>query len=353
MTYVADTLKYALRICTVAMALLLIGVGPFAPLLTSASQLQGRTLKLSNNIPGQTSNYEISMDIATAGTLGSIEVKFCSNLALLYYPCTPPTGFDVSVASISAQSGISGFTIDPSTTANILILSRIPSAVPTGTTSITLSGVKNQAAAGSSFARYYTYAANDASGPVIDDGAVAYSLNDDFGVSAEVPPYLTFCVATTVTSTDCTATEGDFVQLGQLTTARASAGTSQMALATNAESGYTIRILGQSMTSGNNVIPPLTTNTSSAPGTNQFGINLAANSDPSSGSGATGPGTGSATPNYGQSNSFRFVGGEIVASGTSVEDYRKYTVTYLVNINRSQPPGVYASSFSYIALGNF
>ncbi len=353
MNRISKTLLHALRICIIIVALLLGGVGPFAIPTASAAQLQDRTLRLSNSIPGQTSNYEISMDLPTAGTLGSIRVEFCSNLALLYYPCTAPVGFNVSSAVVAAQTGVTGFAVDPSTTANILILTRLPSAVPAGNISITLSGVTNQSAEGSSFARYYTYAANDGSGPVTDDGAVAYTLNEDFGVSAEVPPYLMLCVAIKITNNDCSVVEGSVLQMGQFSPVRPSAGQSQFVVTTNADDGYTVRVQGQTMTSGNNVIPAMGSVGQSIAGTNQFGINLRSNSNPSTGTNPTGPGIGGPTGDYGQTNVFKYSSGDIVASGNSFEDYRRYTVTYLVNINRSQPPGIYASSFSYIALGNF
>lgn len=352
MAKVAEKLNITLQICVFAMALLFMGVGSFPVPTVVASQLQNRTLRLSNNIPGQISQYEITMDIPTSGTFGSIRVEICSNLALLYYPCTPPGGFNLIGATILSQAGITGFSIDPSTTASVLVLSRAPSAVAAGTIVVSLGNVTNQASAGSAFARYYTYASNDASGSVTDDGALAFHLNDNFAVSAEVPPYLTFCVGKTI-SLDCSDVDSGFVQIGQLSTARAATGTSQFAIATNADNGYNVRVHGQSMTSGNNVIAPLATARQSIPGSNQFGINLRSNSIPNSGSDPNGPGAGIPATAYGQANTFKFVSGETIANGTTVEDYRRFTVTYLININRNQAGGVYASSFSYIALGNF
>jgi hypothetical protein len=350
----SKTLSNVLRLSAVAMALLLCGVGPFAYSHTSASPLQQRTLQLSNNLPGGVSEYKISTVVQTTGPLGSVKILFCSNLALLYYPCTPPAGFTLAAASIIAQSGVNGFSIDPSSTDNSLILTRTASPIAAGTIiDITIGGVTNQADAGASFARYYTYEAVDASGPVVDDGAVAYSLNEALGVSAEVPPYLTICVGTVIVGNDCSDVQGNFLQLGQFSITKASSGTVQVAVATNAENGYTVRILGPTMTSGNNIIPSLNAATPSGPGTSQFGINLRANSNPTVGNNPAGPGLGNPVSGYNQPNSFKYSSGDIIAGGTGVEDYRKYTVSYLVNISSRQPPGVYSSSFSYIGLGNF
>lgn len=324
-----------------------------APAGVTAAQIQERGLQLSDNRPGAVSEYRISMNIPSGGTLGSVKVEFCSNLALLYYPCTPPPGFDVSSAAVVAESGISGFSVHPSTTANELVLTRTPAAFAGGLITITLNNVTNQNFEGSSFARYYTYATDDASGAVTDDGAVAYDIREDFGVSAEVPPYLTMCVATTIANPDCTSASGNFVQLGEFSTRRASLGVSQAAIATNAANGYTLRIAGLGMVSGNNVLPSLSASSSSRPGTSQFGINVRANSNPSGGANPDGAGSGSAAPAYGAANIFRFNSGEVIAGHFTADDYRRYTISYLVNISQAQPAGVYSGTFAYIALGNF
>jgi hypothetical protein len=337
--------------CIIA-ALPIMGVGLFVVSPVQAAQLEQRSLQLSNSIPGETSNYAITMNIPTSDTLGSIKVEFCANSAILYLSCTAPTGFDVSGASIASQTGISGFTVDASTTSNVLILSRTPDNFAGGVIAITLSNVTNQSVEASSFARYYTYATDDASGPVTDDGAVAYSINDDFAVSAEVPPYLTLCVGVAI-ATDCSSVAGDFVQLGELSSARSSSGQSQVAVATNAGDGYTVRVTGATMTSGNNTIPPMTNAGSSAVGTSQFGINLRANTAPSMGADPDGPGVGQPSAAYGQVNIFKYASGDIVAGSSVPDDFRRYTVSYLVNISRNQQPGVYSSTFSYVALGNF
>jgi len=350
---VKKTFRQAFLLASIVMASLLVGVGLLGSEPVLAAQLQDRQLQLSDSRPGKISEYKMSMTLQTAASMGSIRILFCGDFALLYYPCTPPAGFDASNATILNQTNISGFSIDPSSTANVLVLTRAPAPVSPGPISITLGNVTNQNYAASSFIRYHTYATSDASGAATDEGAAAYSINDDFSVSTEVPPYLTICVGIQINSSDCSDVQGDYLQLGNFSTKKAAMGQSQFVVSTNADNGYTVRVQGQTMTSGNNTIPALSNSTPSAPGTSQFGINLRANTNPSGGTDPAGPGGGVATVGYGQPNLFRYNSGDVVASSASVEDYRKYTVSYLVNINGSQPAGVYGSSFSYIGLGNF
>jgi hypothetical protein len=126
-----------------------------------------------------------------------------------------------------------------------------------------------------------------------------------------------------------------------------------MLLATNAANGYIIQVYGSTMTSGNNIINALASNAGSHPGSSQFGINLRANSVPPVGGDPTGPGIGQPAAGYNIPNSFRFVPDDIVASSVAPDDWRKYTASYLVNVPSDQPPGVYASTVTYVAAGSF
>jgi hypothetical protein len=306
-----------------------------------------------DNRPNAVTTYEISMTLIQPDPVGSVRVLFCADYAVLTMPCGPPAGLDVSGATITSQSGISGFTIDPSTTANVLVLTRVPSAVTPGPVTITLSGVTNQSYEGSGFARMHTYASTNGTGTAIDEGALGYVVNDGFDISTEVPPYLAMCAAVTISSTDCSSVSGDYLELGEFSAQRPTIGQSQFVIATNADGGYGVYVNGQTMTSGNNVLPALTVPTVSRTGTSQFGINLRANTSPSGGAEPSGPGAGSPTADYNQANRFKFVNGELIASSSGVSDYRKYSVSYLVNISRDQPAGVYSSSYSYVGLGNF
>lgn len=332
---------------------LLLGAGSFLVPTVQGAQITNRSLELSDSRPGQVATYKVAFDITTASTLGSIKVEFCANTPIFGVPCTAPAGFDVSGATLSGQSGETGFSIGASTTSNVLILTRPPAATPGGSVVYTLSGVHSATVAASSYARYSIFPTSDASGPDTDRGGIAYALNDALSVSAEVPPFLIFCVGVTISGTDCSTAAGDFVDLGQFSTVRASRGQTQMVAATNAQNGYTVRISGQTMTSGNNIIPSLDAPTPSAPGTNQFGINLRANTNPPGGADPSGPGGGSVQGNYNIPNRFMYISGDVVAANNNVEDFHKFTVNYLVNINSNQAPGVYNSSFTYTALGNF
>lgn len=319
----------------------------------SNATIVDRAMTLSNSAPSAVADYELSMTPPVSVAFGSIKVEFCSNTTLFELSCTPPTGFDASSAVLASQAGDMGFSIHPASDASTIILTRTPAAGTGVQSTYSFTTITNADAEGTQYIRLSTYPTADASGPMQDFGGIAYSLNNPFGLTSEVPPNLEFCLATVINSVDCSDINGSYVELGDFSTNAARSGTLQMVAATNASNGYNLSVDGNTLASGNNPIPALTVPTVSAPGNSQFGINLRANSNPADGQDPSGPGTGVPSADYNQPNRYVFRSGDVVASKNSPDSYRKYTITYLVNISRSQTAGIYAGSYTYVALGNF
>ncbi|HJQ08986.1 MAG TPA: hypothetical protein VJ836_05900 [Candidatus Saccharimonadales bacterium] len=264
-----------------------------------------------------------------------------------------PVGFDALGATLSAQNGATGFTISAAdSTANEIVLTRPPVMQPSTAADYTFTGVVNPTNAGSYYARILTYASSNASGAYTDAGGLAFVILPSLSISTEVPPYLTFCLGESITNFDCNTAAEPFSDLGNLSPNLASAAQSQAVIATNAGNGYSMWVSGTTMTSGNNVISPMPGGTSQ-PGTAQFGLNLRANTNPVIGQNAAGPGAGTVANNYNQQNIFRFQSGDTLVSALTADDYRKYTISYIVNIPVNQPGGVYSTTLTYVCLANF
>jgi hypothetical protein len=335
-------------------ASLIIAAGPFAVGRASAQQIQLRSITISDNQAGHTGVlYNPKFFIPTAGTLGSIEIQFCSNSPLEDDTCTAPTGFDASIATISTQSGQSGFSIAGTSTPNDLILTRPPSGNGIGMVGYTLTGVTNPDAGGALFARIYTRANSTGTGVYTDFGGLALSILGLLSINLEVPPFLIFCIGENITGTDCTTATEPFSDVGDLTPAATRAAQHQMLVATNAQNGYSLWASGGTMSSGNNTINPITSPGPSIKGTSQFGMNLVANTNPTIGENPQGPGGGAVTANFGQQNRFYFHSGERIAGSTTSDNYRKYTVSYVANVPSDQPGGVYSTTLTYTGLANF
>jgi hypothetical protein len=315
--------------------------------------LPQRSVTVENATAGATTTYQFQFDIATVGSLGSIKAEFCANDPIVTDPCVAPAGFDISAAVLSAQSGETGFAVDAGTTSNELILSRPTGPDSAQTVSYTLDNVTNPSSDGAYYVRLFTYASNDASGAYTDHGGLAFAMNATINVSSFVPPYLLLCGGTFIANFDCSTATGDYLNFGELSSQVTKSAATQLVLATNAASGYSVFVDGTTMTTGNSVIPALTTGDVSRPGTSQFGFNLVANSTPTVGNNPQGPGSGNVSADYAISNRYRFNPGEQVISAPGTSDYRKFTVSYIVNIGNAQAPGLYVTTLTYVAVASF
>ncbi len=336
------------------MASLSIGVRPFKLPKADAAYMGTRSLELSDSRAAQTNvTYDVSYTVTTPGTIGSVEIEFCSNSTFVTDPCTAPAGLDASGAVLASQTGVTGFSISGASTANDIILTRAPAAAGAGLATAVFNNVTNPNTEGSYFVRVITYQTNDASGPLTDNGGIAFAINGDTNVAVTVPPYLLLCVGITISGTDCSTVSGDFIDLGNFSTSGTSSGQSQMVVATNGQNGYGISASGTTMESGNNIIPAMSVSGPATPGVSQFGINLRANSSPHIGANPSGTGSGSPVFNYNQPNLYHYSDGDTLASKSSPDNLRKFTVSYIVDVGSSQAVGVYSSTYTYVALANF
>jgi hypothetical protein len=336
------------------MVSLILWAGPFGVQKADAAQITSRSLKLSDARGGNhNTTYSITFTPGTTGLVGSMEFQFCSNSALIEDSCTAPYGLDLLNANVISQSGTAGFMKSNASSVNDFIVNQnVPITVSSTPINFTLDAITNPTFEGSYYLKVFTYSNTTASGVPIDFGAMAFPINPGFSVSSEVPPYLTFCGSVSITNFDCSTANDSVIDFGQFSSAVASAGQSQLVAATNAGSGYSIYVNGTTMTSGNNILAAMQNDTSKV-GTSQFGINLRNNTSPNIGEDITGPGTGTVTTNYNQVNRYRFTAGENIATATQAQDFRKYTISYVVNVDKNQAPGVYSTTLTYVCLANF
>jgi hypothetical protein len=122
--------------------------------------------------------------------------------------------------------------------------------------------------------------------------------------------------------------------------------------------GYVAQIIGNPPSNGATTIAAMGTvsPTASVVGTSQFGINLVANTLPTSvGSNLNNGqfGFGSVTANYSTSNVYRYVSGETIAKATKNSGLTTYTITYIVNVPALTPGGVYTSNQTLIVTGTY
>ena len=332
--------------------ILLLSFNIVNPIIGKSLQLLNRSITIGNSVISANTQYKIDFDYSTVGSVGSVKFEFCENSPLVYLPCVPPAGIDVSASVLAVQSGETGFIVDPLTTTSTIVLSRPSALTSVIPSSYTFTNVSNPSLNTTTFVRVTTYASIDTSGPFTDDGSMAFSTVDNVTVNGFVPPYLSFCVGVTV-AVDCSSASGQQLNFGELSKTSPNFLTSQFAGATNDPGGFSTSVTGITMTSGTNVIPALNGfPQSSQAGTSQFGMNLRFNSSPAVGSDPIGVGTSVISPQFNVSNNF-FFNNQVVTNSTLPTDYNVFTVSYLVNVSNSQSPGVYNTTLTYIAIAAF
>lgn len=334
------------------MAIFLAVVLIAAPALADM-RLQERSLYINSSAPGDTTFYRLSFKYMGTQPVGSVELLFCDD-PIPYNPCVKPKGMNVSNARLVEQAGETGFTIANKST-NRIVLTRIAQLPTDPKSSYTLANMVNPTSTEQAFSiRIKTHASADASGPHIDFGTVRSQVIEGIELTTQVPPMLIFCLAQQVADNCASTDEIYYRDMGQLNPADTLTAQSQMAVGTNASAGFVIVAEGGLPSAGTNVINSPTQPALSQKGTNQFGINLVANSNPSVGNNPEGNWTNAiVAPGYDQPNRYKYQTGDIVAYSPNVSLMRKFTVSYILNSSPKLRAGVYSTTINFIATGRF
>lgn len=102
----------------------------------------------------------------------------------------------------------------------------------------------------------------------------------------------------------------------------------------------------------------LTTPTAATPGTEQFGINVVANTSPSVGANPvqipdSSFSFGQAAPGYNTANLFKYIKGNTIAYSSKSSGITDYTVSYIYNISSTTPAGQYLFNHIMVATGTY
>lgn len=305
--------------------------------------------------PGVTTSYTVSLDYMTMAPVGSLDMLFCMS-PIPYEPCVTPPGLDVSRAVLSSQAGEVGFTIAQKTS-NHIMLSRPPGmiAISGSKSSYTFSNIVNPTDESKAFSiRLKSHTSTNASGSQIDFGSVRGQVGEGIVLETQVPPMLIFCAAQEVHDNCESTNDVYYSDMGALDEKETLVAQSQMAVGTNASGGFVITANGPPLTAGTSSIDGIAQPSGSQVGRNQFGINLVENDELSVGKNPEGT-WANAVPatNYSQPNKYMYVPGDVVAQSSSVSLMKKFTVSYIVNVDPQLRAGVYTTTINYIASGRF
>ncbi|MBC7564873.1 hypothetical protein H7100_01410 [Candidatus Saccharibacteria bacterium] len=345
---------------------------------TYAAQITTRSLTLQagttdgGSKPGGVVSHKYDFTVPTSTSVGTIKFSYCTTAS---GTCAVPAGLVTTSATLSAQSGATGFTMN-NTTNGVPYLTRTAANITGAPTALsyTLSTVTNPTATNYTFfVRISTHASTDGTGAATDQGNVTAATATQIILTGTMPESLVFCAGQSIGLTfsvpDCSTVTTGLVNFDQLfSPVDTSTARSQLAASTNAGTGYAITINGPTLTSGANTVSQMSTSGAIARGVSQFGLNLKANTlttasqtagfglevaTPSNGTNYR----GQATAGYNTVDTFKFTTGDIVANsangGAGGTDAQIFTVSYVVNVPGSQPAGTYTTTLTYICTPTF
>ncbi len=144
----------------------------------------------------------------------------------------------------------------------------------------------------------------------------------------------------------------DTVDLGVLSAGATATNTNTIQSFSNSHGGYVLKVYGQTLTYNAETITAIGASAqASAVGTEQFGINLVANTIPVVG---VNPTLRSAVldADYGTTNQFAFADNDTVATSTKPSS-DSFTVSYIANISAGTAAGLYQTRVVFTLTSNF
>lgn len=190
------------------------------------------------------------------------------------------------------------------------------------------------------------YSARDAGGGALAGESEGGDYQVDAGPVTSDEPTLSFYVS------------NPNVNLGSLSTSITSTGTANFSALNYTSYGYVVQVVGDPPDNGQHILTGISSPATSTIGTEQFGINLVANTSPSVG---TDPvqypdntfGFGQASVDYSSANNFKYVPGDVISQATESSGRTDYTISFIANVSNNTPGGSYSGSQTLVLVGTY
>jgi hypothetical protein len=194
-----------------------------------------------------------------------------------------------------------------------------------------------------------SYCAKQSAGEIAAGNTASNAFKAQAGFNTDRNPYLALSVA------------GSSTDLGTISTAGTATANGTFAVKTYLAHGYVV-MLGSdppTNTAGSYTIPGLTTPSLPAVGTEQFGVNLVANTNPI----AFGAppvqvpdntfSFGTVAAGYGTTNNYKYVKGDTIASSNQSSGETDYTLSFIYNISNLTADGTYVYNGVLVATSTY
>jgi hypothetical protein len=192
-----------------------------------------------------------------------------------------------------------------------------------------------------------SYCAKESSGELTVGNPQSTNYQAEAGFNVDREPYVQFIVNSV--SRD----------LGVLTPGTEATTTGTFSVKTYLAGGYVVQTVSDPPKNGARFLNALASPTAPSTTTEQFGINLVANTSPTSFGAAPVqvPGStfsfGAAATGYNTANLYKYVKNDTIASSQSSSGETDYTISYLLGINGATPGGQYTMNDVLVATSTF
>jgi hypothetical protein len=191
------------------------------------------------------------------------------------------------------------------------------------------------------------YISQDSLGAFATGAAAGTAYAANSGPITPSEPTLSFNVAT------------PSVNLGSLSTSLTRTGTATFSVTNYTSYGYIVQTIGNPPNNGVHTLTGLSTPTAAITGSEQFGINLVANTAPTTFGAAalqvpsSAFSFGAAATNYNTANVYKYVNGDTIANSVKSSGKTTFTVSYIANIANSTAGGSYSSNQTLVCTGTY
>lgn len=143
--------------------------------------------------------------------------------------------------------------------------------------------------------------------------------------------------------------------LGVLTTEQTATKETTVQIRNYLSEGYTLQVIGDPPKYGDHALATSDTPEASDPGTEQFGINVVANTTPTVGKNPVQVPSGefsfgAATEDYATPNRFMYASGDVIARSTMSSGRTDYTISMVINISNRTPAGHFSGDFAAVVI---
>lgn len=192
-----------------------------------------------------------------------------------------------------------------------------------------------------------SYQAYQSVGDTTVGNAVGTAYQTQNGFNTTTTPFLEAAVAS------------GSLDLGALSTIATAHTTSTFHVRAYLASGYIVQTVGAPPKTFNHTFNSPSSPTASTAGTEQFGINLVANTSPATfgANPSQNPDAtfsfGTAATGYNTTNLYKYVTGDTIASSTKSSGETDYTISYIENISNVTPGGIYSYSQNLVVTATY